>query len=84
MLKIQHLVSVAKQGVHHPYSDSAGLQQPSRIAYIEFFVKPEEDEGPINDSQEPNIAVMAAVMTYALPKGFFCMLSFPENLSLTT
>lgn len=50
MLKIQHLVSVAKQGVHHPYNDSAGLQQPSRIAYIEFFVKPEEDEGPINDS----------------------------------
>lgn len=50
MLKIQHLVSVARSGMQHAYSDAGGLQQPSRIAYIEFFVKPEEDESPINDS----------------------------------
>lgn len=40
MLKIQHLVSVARPS--HPHIDSAGYQPPSRIAYIEFFVKPEE------------------------------------------
>ncbi|OAY66761.1 hypothetical protein ACMD2_26450, partial [Ananas comosus] len=50
MLKIQHLVSVARSGMQHAYSDAGGLHQPSRIAYIEFFVKPEEDESPINDS----------------------------------
>ncbi|KAK6947394.1 Rad1/Rec1/Rad17 [Dillenia turbinata] len=44
MLKVQHLVSVAKPSVPHPHIDSAGYQQPSRIAYIEFFVKPDEDE----------------------------------------
>ena len=37
MLKIQHLVTVAKSGIHHP-------QASSRIAYIEFYVKAEEDE----------------------------------------
>ncbi|XP_057518760.1 uncharacterized protein LOC130799623 isoform X2 [Amaranthus tricolor] len=42
ILKVQHLVSVAKQS--HPHIDSAGYQPPSRIAYIEFFVKPEEVE----------------------------------------
>ncbi|KAJ4783450.1 Cell cycle checkpoint protein RAD1 [Rhynchospora pubera] len=40
MLKIQHLVSVAKPAALNHYADV----QPSRIAYIEFFVKPEEDE----------------------------------------
>jgi len=42
MLKIQHLVSVARPS--HPHIDSAGYQPPSRIAYIEFFVKPEEPD----------------------------------------
>ncbi|KAI7989846.1 Cell cycle checkpoint protein RAD1 [Camellia lanceoleosa] len=50
MLKVQHLVSVARPSVPHPHIDSAGYQQPSRIAYIEFFVKPEEDEATANDS----------------------------------
>lgn len=49
MLKVQHLVSVARQSIPHPHIDSAGYQHPSRIAYIEFFVKPEEDEDTIND-----------------------------------
>ncbi|CAH2078746.1 unnamed protein product [Thlaspi arvense] len=40
MLKVQHLVSVAKALA--PHVESAGYQPPSRIAYIEFFVKPEE------------------------------------------
>ncbi|KVH95189.1 Rad1/Rec1/Rad17, partial [Cynara cardunculus var. scolymus] len=44
MLKVQHLVSVARPSNSHPHIDSAGYQQPSRIAYIEFFVKPEVDE----------------------------------------
>lgn len=48
MLKVQHLVSVARTSNQHPHTDSAGYQQPSRIAYIEFFVKPEEDEDSIN------------------------------------
>ncbi|XP_052172371.1 uncharacterized protein LOC127788286 [Diospyros lotus] len=50
MLKIQHLVSVARAANAHPHIDSAGYQQPSRIAYIEFFVKPEEDEATVNDA----------------------------------
>ncbi|XP_071723911.1 uncharacterized protein [Rutidosis leptorrhynchoides] len=41
LLKVQHLVSVARSS--NPHIDSAGYQQPSRIAYIEFFVKPTED-----------------------------------------
>ncbi|KAF3449385.1 hypothetical protein FNV43_RR10113 [Rhamnella rubrinervis] len=49
MLKVQHLVSVARQSIPNPHIDSAGYQHPSRIAYIEFFVKPEEDEDNIND-----------------------------------
>lgn len=40
MLKIQHLVSVAKAVALNQYTDA----QTSRIAYIEFFVKPEEDD----------------------------------------
>ncbi|MBA0709645.1 hypothetical protein Golax_024669 [Gossypium laxum] len=44
MLKVQHLVSVARSATSHPHIDSAGHQQPSRIAYIEFFVKSEVDE----------------------------------------
>ncbi|KAF9689637.1 hypothetical protein SADUNF_Sadunf01G0113000 [Salix dunnii] len=49
MLKVQHLVSVARPSTSHQHTDSAGYQQPSRIAYIEFFVKPEEDEDTVND-----------------------------------
>ncbi|CAK7356090.1 unnamed protein product [Dovyalis caffra] len=49
MLKVQHLVSVARPSTSHQHIDSAGYQQPSRIAYIEFFVKPEEDEETVND-----------------------------------
>uniref|UniRef100_A0ACD5ZPC6 Uncharacterized protein n=1 Tax=Avena sativa TaxID=4498 RepID=A0ACD5ZPC6_AVESA len=41
MLKIQHLVSVARQGIQ---SYHRRAQQPSRIAFIEFFVKPEVDD----------------------------------------
>ena len=48
MLKVQHLVSIAKPSVSHPYVDSVGYQQPSRIAHIEFFVKPEESEDSTN------------------------------------
>ncbi|RWW36891.1 hypothetical protein BHE74_00058047 [Ensete ventricosum] len=51
MLKIQHLVSVKRAGGQHSHGDtSGGIQQLSRIAYIEFFVKPEEDEIPVNDT----------------------------------
>lgn len=42
MLKVQHLVSVARSAATHQYNPS-GYQQPSRIAYVEFFVKPEVD-----------------------------------------
>ncbi|XP_015902823.2 uncharacterized protein LOC107435709 [Ziziphus jujuba] len=49
MLKVQHLVSVARSSIPHPHINSAGYQRPSRIAYIEFFVKPEEDEDTEND-----------------------------------
>ncbi|KAL9267950.1 Cell cycle checkpoint protein RAD1-like protein [Drosera capensis] len=44
MLKVQHLVSVARSFPSHRHIDSAGYQQPSRIAYIEFFLKPEEED----------------------------------------
>ncbi|KAL3630089.1 hypothetical protein CASFOL_023073 [Castilleja foliolosa] len=50
MLKIQHLVSVAKPSVPHSHVDSGGYQQPSRIAYIEFFVKPEVEEDTVDGS----------------------------------
>ncbi|XWS49532.1 hypothetical protein CRYUN_Cryun12cG0011100 [Craigia yunnanensis] len=50
MLKVQHLVSVARAATTHPHIDSAGHQQPSRIVYIEFFVKPEVDEDTVNNS----------------------------------
>ncbi|KAG6469688.1 uncharacterized protein LOC122031192 isoform X1 [Zingiber officinale] len=50
MLKIQHLVSVRRSSAQH----SRGNQQPGHIAYIEFFVKPEEEadeeESPIGDN----------------------------------
>ncbi|KAG9445186.1 hypothetical protein H6P81_016526 [Aristolochia fimbriata] len=46
MLKVQHLVTVAKSGSHNEYR---GYQQPGRIAYIEFYLKPEEEES-IHDS----------------------------------
>ncbi|CAH9080787.1 unnamed protein product [Cuscuta europaea] len=45
MLKVQHLVSVARPPASsHTHSDSAAYHLPSRIAYIEFFVKPEVDD----------------------------------------
>ncbi|RDX85039.1 hypothetical protein CR513_33820 [Mucuna pruriens] len=44
MLKVQHLISIAKPSVAHPNVDSVGYQQPGRIAHIEFFAKPEESE----------------------------------------
>ncbi|KAL7123624.1 hypothetical protein ACP275_01G117400 [Erythranthe tilingii] len=60
LLKVQHLVSVSKPS-SIPHIESAGYQQPSRIAYIEFFVKPhvqeddeeeeEEQVNVVNDSQ---------------------------------
>ncbi|KAL2472169.1 damaged DNA binding [Abeliophyllum distichum] len=50
MLKVQHLVSVAKLSAPHNHVDSAGYQQPSRIAYIEFFVKPEVEDDTGSDS----------------------------------
>ncbi|KAG8660033.1 uncharacterized protein LOC110608553 isoform X1 [Manihot esculenta] len=49
MLKVQHLVSVGRSSIAHPHVDAAGYQQPSRIAFIEFFVRPEEDESTINN-----------------------------------
>lgn len=50
MLKAQHLVSVSRSATSHPHIDSSGHQQTSRIAYIEFFVKPEVDEDTVNNS----------------------------------
>uniref|UniRef100_M8B2P2 Cell cycle checkpoint protein RAD1 n=1 Tax=Aegilops tauschii TaxID=37682 RepID=M8B2P2_AEGTA len=44
MLKIPHLVSVARLGTQSYHNFAGGAQQPSRIAFIEFFVKPEEDD----------------------------------------
>uniref|UniRef100_R7W980 Putative mitochondrial protein n=1 Tax=Aegilops tauschii TaxID=37682 RepID=R7W980_AEGTA len=44
MLKIQHLVSVARLGTQSYHNFAGGAQQPSRIAFIEFFVKPEEED----------------------------------------
>ncbi|XP_024021719.1 uncharacterized protein LOC21400754 isoform X2 [Morus notabilis] len=49
LLKVQHLVSVARTSTSHTHIDSTGYQHPSRIAYIEFFVKPEEDEDTADD-----------------------------------
>lgn len=49
LLKVQHLVSVARPSIPHLPIDSAGYQHPSRIAYIEFFLKPEEEEDAVND-----------------------------------
>lgn len=43
MLKVQHLVSVAQLSDTRPNVNSAGHNQPRRIAYIEFFVKPEAE-----------------------------------------
>lgn len=45
MLKIQHLVSVRRSPARHSRGDST-----SHIAYIEFFVKPEEDDCPAADA----------------------------------
>ncbi|KAL1812304.1 hypothetical protein ACET3Z_022369 [Daucus carota] len=49
MSKVQHLVSVAKPSNSHSHADSAGYLQPSRIAYIEFFVKPEVEDDNADD-----------------------------------
>ncbi|XP_051136866.1 uncharacterized protein LOC127255399 [Andrographis paniculata] len=53
MLKVQHLVSVARPSAaqQHSHVDSAGHhRQPGRIAYIEFYVKPEVEEDNATDS----------------------------------
>ncbi|XP_062227945.1 uncharacterized protein LOC133926169 [Phragmites australis] len=50
MLKIQHLVSVARPGMQYFRNIAGGAEQTSRIAHIEFFVKPEEDDNTINDA----------------------------------
>ncbi|KAK9122268.1 hypothetical protein Syun_019885 [Stephania yunnanensis] len=50
LLKVQHLVSVTRSSTQPPHVDASGYQLPSRIAYIEFFVKPEADEDPMNDA----------------------------------
>ncbi|XP_057859645.1 uncharacterized protein LOC131068472 isoform X2 [Cryptomeria japonica] len=51
LLKIQHLVSVRPAPGHLQPGDSCGnQQQQNRISYIEFFVKPEEDDEETNDS----------------------------------
>lgn len=50
MLKVQHLVSVARPSNSHMHIDSFGYQPPSHIAYIEFFVKPQVDEENAYDS----------------------------------
>nr|GEW36543.1 zinc finger, CCHC-type [Tanacetum cinerariifolium] len=44
MLKVHHLVSVAMPSTSHAHIDSADYQPPSRIASIEFFMKPQVDE----------------------------------------
>ncbi|WVZ82736.1 hypothetical protein U9M48_029967 [Paspalum notatum var. saurae] len=44
MLKIQHLVSLARPGMPYFRNIGGGTEQTSRIAHIEFFVKPEEDD----------------------------------------
>ncbi|KAL5550187.1 hypothetical protein UlMin_000363 [Ulmus minor] len=49
LLKVQHLVLVSRSSTSHTHIDSASYQPPSRIAYIEFFVKREEDEGTADD-----------------------------------
>lgn len=55
MLKVQHLVSVAAKPASSVNIDSAGYQQqPSRIAYIEFFVKPEEELEDDDDDDSNN------------------------------
>eukprot|EP01018_Ginkgo_biloba_P013031 Gb_17733 [translate_table: standard] len=51
LLKIQHLVSVRPApGQQQPADPSGNQQQQGRISYIEFFVKPEEDDEETNDS----------------------------------
>ncbi|KAL5567925.1 hypothetical protein UlMin_024500 [Ulmus minor] len=47
--KVQHLVSMSRSSASHTHIEAAGYQPPSQIAYIVFFVKPEEDEGTAND-----------------------------------
>ncbi|KAI4303327.1 hypothetical protein MLD38_038973 [Melastoma candidum] len=42
IMKVQHLVSVTRSLTTN-LASSAGYQQPSRIAFIEFFLKPEEN-----------------------------------------
>ncbi|TKW19460.1 hypothetical protein SEVIR_4G021100v4 [Setaria viridis] len=44
MLKIQHLISLARPGMPYFRNIGGGTEQTSRIAHIEFFVKPEEDD----------------------------------------
>lgn len=44
MLKIQHLVSLSRPGMPYFRNIGGGPEQTSRIAHIEFFVKPEEED----------------------------------------
>jgi cell cycle checkpoint protein len=44
MLKIQHLISLARPGMPYFRNIGGGTEQTSRIAHVEFFVKPEEDD----------------------------------------
>ncbi|CAL5036502.1 unnamed protein product [Urochloa decumbens] len=44
MLKVQHLISLARPGMPYFRNIGGGTEQTSRIAHIEFFVKPEEDD----------------------------------------
>ncbi|KAK3128291.1 hypothetical protein QOZ80_6BG0459490 [Eleusine coracana subsp. coracana] len=50
MLKIQHLISVARPGMPYYRNIGGGDDQTSRIVYVEFFVKPEEDDNTVNDA----------------------------------
>ncbi|KAH9322015.1 hypothetical protein KI387_016654 [Taxus chinensis] len=51
LLKIQHLVSVRPAaGYQQPLDSCSNQQQQNRISYIEFFVKPEEDDEETNGS----------------------------------
>ncbi|TVU12807.1 hypothetical protein EJB05_46467 [Eragrostis curvula] len=50
MLKIQHLISVARPGMPYYRNIAGGQDQTSRIVYVEFFVKPEEDDNTVNDA----------------------------------
>ncbi|OMO93338.1 Rad1/Rec1/Rad17 [Corchorus olitorius] len=66
MLKVQHLVSVAKTATSH--IDSAGYQQPSRIAYIEFFLKPEIDEETVTYGSKFQNSTLPSILDEYVPR----------------